>query len=92
MYIEHRSDRVTTQYAAFHGASANPASRPTTFFKRRRVALLYLPFFGSHRKKCTTQKARYLYLLPNKKKQMNLHLQTDVKPFADIKSVPFHLS
>jgi hypothetical protein len=28
MYIEHRSDRVTTQCAAFHGASANPASSP----------------------------------------------------------------
>jgi hypothetical protein len=33
MYIEHRSDRVTTQCAAFHGALANPAS------------LLYLPFW-----------------------------------------------
>jgi hypothetical protein len=31
MYIEHRSDRVTTQCAAFHGASANPASLHTTF-------------------------------------------------------------
>jgi hypothetical protein len=29
MYIEHRSDRVTPQWAAFHGASANPASLPT---------------------------------------------------------------
>jgi hypothetical protein len=32
MYIEHRSDRVTPQWAAFHGASANPASLSTTFF------------------------------------------------------------
>jgi hypothetical protein len=31
MYIEHRSDRVTPQCAAFHGASANPASLHTTF-------------------------------------------------------------
>jgi hypothetical protein len=30
MYIEHRSDRVTPQCAAFHGASANPASLQTT--------------------------------------------------------------
>jgi hypothetical protein len=26
MYIEHRSDRATTQIAAFHGASPNPAN------------------------------------------------------------------
>jgi hypothetical protein len=42
MYIEHRSDRVTTQCTAFHGASANPASLPstTTFFQRLQMALL----------------------------------------------------
>ena len=26
LYIEHRSDRVTPQWAAFHGASSNPAN------------------------------------------------------------------
>jgi hypothetical protein len=26
MYIEHRSDQVTPQCAAFHGASTNPAN------------------------------------------------------------------
>jgi hypothetical protein len=26
MYIEHRGDRATTQIAAFHGASSNPAN------------------------------------------------------------------
>jgi hypothetical protein len=46
MYIEHRSDRVTPQCAAFHGASANPASLPTNrhhFFYRSQMASLLWP-------------------------------------------------
>jgi hypothetical protein len=46
MYIEHRSDRVTPQWAAFHGASANPASPPTNrhhLFKRFQMASLLWP-------------------------------------------------
>jgi hypothetical protein len=45
MYIEHRSDRVTPQCAAFHGASANPASLPTNrhhlFHRFQRASLLW---------------------------------------------------
>ncbi|MGD9155674.1 MAG: hypothetical protein PVG90_09270 [Bacillota bacterium] len=43
LYIEHRSDRVTQQCAAFHGASANPASLATHLFQRFQMASLYLP-------------------------------------------------
>jgi hypothetical protein len=46
MYIEHRSDRVTPQWAAFHGASANPASLPTNrphLFHRFQMASLLWP-------------------------------------------------
>jgi hypothetical protein len=62
MYIEHRGDRVTPQWAAFHGASANPASPPTNrrhLFNRFQMALLLWPTS----KKCTAQIALIKLLL-----------------------------
>jgi hypothetical protein len=45
MYIEHRSDRVTQQCAAFHGASANPANSPPIQIVVSKKQYSFITFF-----------------------------------------------